>query len=101
FAAMVEHGFGDRPHYPYRAAAENQSDAVAGEDGAEGACGFHESRVGAGAGSAIDADCPDFADFFVSVHAYACASHLRHRQGGPGRKSEALQRMISGRNSPM
>ena len=77
----VEHGFGDRAHNPDRASAEDQVNAVIGESSAEGTSGFHEGRVGARAGSAINADCPDFAGFFVSVHAQACASHLRHRQG--------------------
>ncbi len=77
----VEHGFGDRAHNPDRASAEDQVNAAIGESSAEGASGFHEGRVGARPGSAINADCPDFAGFFVSVHAQACASHLRHRQG--------------------
>ena len=60
-AAVVEHGFGDRAHQPDRTAAIDQPDAAFRQQSAENRRGFKETRIGAGAGAAIDADRLDFA----------------------------------------
>src|ERR1039458_6474192 len=69
-------------HYAAGAAAINQADAVLGQNGAEGAGGFHKRRVGARPGTAIDADFSDFARVFSFVHGHACATRPWQRQGG-------------------
>src|SRR5215813_1678692 len=81
--AVVENRFGNRAHHADRATAEDQADVVLGKNSAEGVRALNEGQIYARPGAAIDANCSDFAAFFISVHRYACAWHLRHRQGGP------------------
>src|SRR5262245_11668390 len=84
--AMVDDRFGDRPHHADGAAAENQADVIPGKDSAEGTRAFGKSGIHTWPGAAIDANSSDFAAFFRFVHRYACALHLRHRQGETGQK---------------
>ena len=79
----------NRAHQPDRAAAIDQADVVLGEDCAEGVRGRDEARVGAGAGTAIDADITNRA------HALHCGiAHVKGRKGGP-------QRLMYGANAPI
>src|SRR5262249_35080368 len=68
--AVIKNRVGDCAHHADGAAAENQPDAIFGENRAEGAGALNKGRIGAGARSAIDANFSDFAAFFDLLHTY-------------------------------
>jgi len=61
FAAVLDHGTGERAHQADRAAAVNQPHPVCGKDFAELACGRGKGRIGPDTRPAIDAQRVDFA----------------------------------------
>src|SRR5260221_1218712 len=82
FAAVIEDGFGKCAHHSDGPSAEDEADAVFSKDCTESTGAVDKGRISARPRAAIKADFSDFAGFFASVHSYACALHLRHRQGG-------------------
>ena len=70
FATVIEHRLCDCAHHANGAAAENQPNAVFGENRAEGTSALDKGRIDAGSRSAIDANFSDFSAFFDFVHRY-------------------------------
>src|SRR5262249_30284025 len=67
-AAVIKNRLGDCAHHADGATAENQPDAIFGENRAEGAGAPNKGGLSAGAGSEIDEIFSVFAAFFDLVH---------------------------------